>query len=98
MSLFSKIVTKVFGKKSDKDLKAVAPIVEQINKEYVNLEQLSDSQLKEKFNNIKLELSDLIASNKEKLKRMIKAGNMTCEVFLLFFSIAALLPTIVRPS
>ena len=68
MSLFSKIVTKVFGKKSDKDLKAIAPIVDQINKEYVNLEQLSDSQLKEKFNNIKLELSDLIASNKEKLK------------------------------
>ena len=68
MSLFSKIVTKVFGKKSDKDLKAVAPIVDQINKAYINLEQLSDSQLKEKFNNIKLELSDLIDSNKEKLK------------------------------
>ncbi len=68
MSLFSKIVTKVFGKKSDKDLKALTPIVEKINEQYIHLEKLSDDQLKEKFNKIKLDLSNLITSNKEKFK------------------------------
>ena len=68
MSLFSKIVTKVFGKKSDKDLKALNPIIDKINEAYIDLEKLSDDQLKEKFNNIKLELSDLINSNKEVFK------------------------------
>ena len=46
MALFSKIVTKVFGKKSDKDIKKVLPVVAEINEEYNKLISLSDDDLK----------------------------------------------------
>ncbi|MAW75709.1 MAG: preprotein translocase subunit SecA [Candidatus Marinimicrobia bacterium] len=65
MSIFSNIITKVFGRKSDKDLKALAPLVDEINEEYSNLQSLSDEDLKNKFSDIRNELKDTIALKKE---------------------------------
>ena len=65
MSIFSNIITKVFGRKSDKDLKALAPLVDEINQEYSNLKSLSDEDLKNKFSDIRNELKDTIALKKE---------------------------------
>jgi len=69
MSIFSKIVTSVFGKKSDKDLKIIQPIINQINEEYNNLSNFSDAQLKDKFNLIKDNLGTSINDNKNKLTK-----------------------------
>jgi Preprotein translocase subunit SecA (ATPase, RNA helicase) len=44
MSILSKVITTVFGKKSDKDLKKLSPIIGQINDVYVTFENLSDEQ------------------------------------------------------
>jgi len=60
MSIFNKVITKVFGKKSDKDLKKISPIIDDINIEYKKLNQLNDQDLKDKFNQIKLKLQDNI--------------------------------------
>ena len=57
MSIFNKVITKVFGKKSDKDLKKINPIVNQINDEYIKFEQLKDDELKNIFLNIKSDLA-----------------------------------------
>ena len=46
MSIFTKVITKVFGNKSEKDLKKIKPFIEEINKKYNDLSDLSDSQLK----------------------------------------------------
>ena len=59
MSLFNKVITKVFGKKSDKDLKKIAPIISDINVEFDKLKNLSDQEIKDKFNSIKLNLQNL---------------------------------------
>ena len=59
MSLFNKVITKVFGKKSDKDLKKIAPIISEINVEFDKLKNLSDQEIKDKFNSIKLTLKNL---------------------------------------
>ena len=67
MSIFNKVITKVFGKKSDKDLKKLFPIVEQINEEYNKLSILSDQELKEKFNQIKSDLHNSINDEKNNL-------------------------------
>ena len=40
MSVFGKIVTSIFGKKSDKDLKALYPFVDAVNAVYPTLETL----------------------------------------------------------
>ena len=63
MSIFSKIVTSVFGNKSDKDLKILQPILDQINEIYNNLSNLSDTELKDKFNTIKDNLETSINSS-----------------------------------
>jgi len=68
MSFFSKIVTTVFGKKSDKDLKELSPIIHKINDKYNSLSSLSDSDLKENFKSIKSNLDKLIDINKEQFK------------------------------
>ena len=66
MSIFSKVITSVFGKKSDKDLKKILPIVEEINIKYDSLSKLSDDELKLEFQKIKDDLQLLISSNKDK--------------------------------
>ena len=66
MSIFSKVITSVFGKKSDKDLKKILPIVEEINIKYDSLSELSDDDLKLEFRKIKDDLQFLISSNKDK--------------------------------
>ena len=65
MSIFSKVITSVFGKKSDKDLKKILPIVEEINIKYDSLSELSDDDLKLEFQKIKDDLQLLISSNKD---------------------------------
>jgi len=64
MSVFNKIITKVFGKKSDKDLKKIYPIVDQINQEYSTLEKLTDDELKNIFSDIKNKLHENINHKK----------------------------------
>ena len=65
MSVFNKIITKVFGKKSDKDLKKIQPLVDQINIEYNLLNKLTDEELKNKFNSLKKDFSNLIKEKNE---------------------------------
>ena len=53
MSFLTKVITTVFGNKSEKDLKKIKPYVDKVNSIYSNLEPLSDLELKEKFNDHK---------------------------------------------
>lgn len=48
ISFISKSVTKIFGTKSERDIKALMPIVENIKSEYAKLASLSDDELRAK--------------------------------------------------
>ena len=52
-SVFAKIVTRVFGKKSDRDMKILTPFIAEINSSFNILESLSDDELKQRFQNIR---------------------------------------------
>ena len=52
MSLLTKVVTSIFGKKSDKDLKILSPFIDEINNYYNTLAELTDEELKSKFASI----------------------------------------------
>lgn len=43
-----KFLTKIFGSKSERDIKAIQPVVAKINQEYAKLEELSNDQLRAK--------------------------------------------------
>ena len=66
MSIFSKVIGKVFGNKADKDLKVLSPYIEEINLRYEPLSTLSDQDLKNKFFKIKSNFLELIKDNKTK--------------------------------
>ena len=58
------LISKLFGTKSDKDVKKITPIVKEINQFYKEFEQLSDEELKAKT----VEFQNFIAENKQTLE------------------------------
>ena len=53
-----KTVAKIFGTKSDRDLKEIIPYVALINAEYAKLAQLSDDQLRERTNEVRARIDE----------------------------------------
>ena len=68
MSILGKVINKVFGKKSDKDIKKINPLVDQINEEYSNLNHLTDDEIKNLFSEIKSNLYKIIQKHKDENK------------------------------
>ncbi|HKK45252.1 MAG TPA: preprotein translocase subunit SecA [Balneolaceae bacterium] len=70
----SNLLTSVFGTKSERDLKKIWPIVDEVNEHYEGLEELSDEELKQKtegfrqkINEATKEIDEEIESIKETL-------------------------------
>ena len=84
MSFLGKIVTGIFGSKSKKDIKQLAPFVEDINNQFNRLEQLSDNELQAEFNQIKLNLKQTIDEKKKELKSTnIESSDLDNQLYLI---------------
>ena len=46
--MISKALKKIFGSKSDRDIKIIMPYVEKTNEEYAKLQSISDDELRAK--------------------------------------------------
>src|SRR6056297_1874107 len=57
MDIVTKILTKIFGSKRERDLKELQPIVDQINEEYAKLHNISNDELREKAEALKKEIA-----------------------------------------
>ncbi|MEQ8686582.1 MAG: hypothetical protein RIE86_14880, partial [Imperialibacter sp.] len=64
LNIFTKGVAKLFGTKSERDIKEVLPLVEQIKKEFEKLKSISDDELRDKTS---------------QFKAFIKEGNATIQ-------------------
>ncbi|CAN5459764.1 preprotein translocase subunit SecA [soil metagenome] len=62
LNLLTKGISKIFGTKSGRDIKLVAPLVEDINVEYDNLQDISDDELRGKTNEIQLTINEHLKS------------------------------------
>ena len=65
MSVFTKIVTSVFGRKSDRDMKILTPYIDKINSIYNELNDLKDDDLKNRFKKIKNDFQQVIMIESE---------------------------------
>ncbi|MDZ7683606.1 MAG: hypothetical protein U5J63_18310 [Fodinibius sp.] len=54
----SDVLTSLFGTKSERDLKKIWPIVEEINEHYEGMEELSDEELKQKTEDFKQKIDE----------------------------------------
>ena len=51
--MIGKALKKIFGTKSDRDIKVVMPYVEKTNEEYAKLQEVSDDELRAKTELVK---------------------------------------------
>ena len=63
MTLLTKIVTGIFGKKSEKDLQILRPIIDDINSVFPSLNSLSDLELKQKIQYFQQKLQERVTEN-----------------------------------
>ena len=57
LSFVNSTIKKIFGTKSDRDIKEVMPYVEAIKAEYAKLSSISDDELRHQTRHFKLEIS-----------------------------------------
>ena len=67
LDFLTKSVSKFFGTKSDRDLKEIQPLVEQILVEYSKLTNLTNDQLRAKTLEFKKRISDNVLSERNKI-------------------------------
>ena len=70
MVLFSGLLKKMFGSKTDKDLKAIQPYLDKIKEQYTRIDALSDDGLRDETEKIKAEIKSYIADNEAKKKEL----------------------------
>ena len=69
-------LTKIFGSKSERDIKALQPLVTQINEEYAKLASLSNDELRHKTVEFKATIADALADIDAKVADIkLKAEN-----------------------
>ena len=73
MSLIEKLFTGIFGKKSDRDIKAIMPLVEQTKAEYAKLASLSNDQIRAKTLEFKKRIADQLQEEEQQIAE-IKAN------------------------
>jgi len=65
--MFEKILRKLFGDKSSQDLKKYNPVVPEINDIFIGLAQYDDDTLKNRINEIRLEIAEKLRPLREQL-------------------------------
>ena len=66
----TKGIAKVFGTKSDRDLKLMLPVVTQINEEYKKLTSISDDQLRGRTSELKAYIGEKLKSIDDELSSL----------------------------
>src|SRR5699024_429828 len=68
IDFFTNIIAAIFGTKSERDLKKIWPIVEEINQHYEKMEQLSDEELKQKTASFRQQIDDATEEVREEIE------------------------------
>ncbi|MBO4565244.1 MAG: preprotein translocase subunit SecA [Bacteroidaceae bacterium] len=67
---FNDIMTKLFGNKAQRDIKAIRPYVEKINKIYPQMAALSNDELRAKTQELKREIQDSAADLRKEIEEI----------------------------
>ncbi|MCR9152916.1 MAG: preprotein translocase subunit SecA [Bacteroidetes bacterium] len=68
--MLGNVLTKIFGTKSDRDMKALMPVVEAVNAEYAKLQSLSDDELRAKTKDFQGQIKSAIAEEEEAIESL----------------------------
>ena len=76
----SSFLANIFGTKSERDLKKIWPIVDEINEHYEKMEELSDEELKQKTESFKKQISEATREVSEEIASVKKTLNSNEEL------------------
>ena len=79
-SILSKTVTKIFGTKSDRDIKAILPIVDKIKEAYAQLHAISDDALRAKSAEFKQRIAEFLSDIDTQITDLHAQGTSTVDV------------------
>ena len=69
---FNEFMTKLFGNKSQRDLKEITPYVDKIKAVYPSIQKLSNDELRSKTDEIKQRIQDYVADERAKVEELRK--------------------------
>ena len=72
IGILNKAITKIFGSKSNRDLKEITPLVEKVLVEFAKLESISHDELRAKTNQFKQHLTDRLQENSTSIAELEK--------------------------
>lgn len=72
INLINKGLSKVFGTKSERDIKEILPIVEEVKKEYEKLKSIGDDDLRRKTDELREHLKNSLADIDSKIEALKK--------------------------
>ncbi len=67
---FIEIITKLFGNKAQKDMRAIQPIVDKIKAEYETIDQLSNDELRARSAALMTKIADCVAGKKARIAEL----------------------------
>ena len=67
---FNDILTKLFGNKSQRDVKAIQPWVEKVKEAYPAIEKLSNDELRARSQALMQQMQDMVAADRAKIKEL----------------------------
>ena len=70
MSLITNVLTKFFGNKSQRDIKEITPILENVKIEYERITGLSNDELRQKTIEVKNEIKEYIKDETDNIKSL----------------------------
>ena len=79
---FNDILKKLFGNKSDRDMKELLPVVAKVNAEWVKVKELSHDELRAVTDDMKKQVRDYISSEEDEiaaLKRKVEEEKPSIE-------------------
>ena len=69
---FNEFMTKLFGNKSQRDLKEITPYVDKVKAVYPSIQKLSNDELRAKTDEIKQRIQDYVADERAKVEELRK--------------------------
>ncbi len=78
--MFGNVLTKIFGSKSDRDMKALLPVAERVNTEYAKLNGLSDDELRAKTKSFQDRIQSAIEAENNEIAELQSAIETEQEV------------------
>ena len=67
---FNKIISKIFGNKAQRDLNEVNPVVKEIKQAYLEVEKLTNDELRSRTKELEKKISDYVVDEKNQIEQL----------------------------